>query len=192
MENNTFTAIDPGKSKIGAANFRDGQLESAFLLKIEDGPSDPGERWAHVAHTLYTYDNIIYEMMQVDGRTEGAKISAIMDLCGVIGAICGRTVKQSGHSEIAGYTPSTWNKNRGKGGNQAKILRALKPEEADRLLDATIKSDRDPSCSLFDRSRPKITTYDQLYERAFAEAVGQAEHTIDAVGIGLYHLGRLR
>lgn len=187
-------ALDPGYRKSGIALFDGGSLCYGGLIQV--APSvDLAAHWQEVAKQIdktasragsWRY-SVVSEIMQIDNRTGKAQAKQLLRLSGLAGAVSSFSAGPS-HS----YTPCEWNKNRSKGPNQAKILRALTDEETDRLIERSEKVTDGESKSLFDSLRPPITDSDQLYDRAVDESVGQAEHVLDAVGIGLYHLDRLR
>lgn len=189
-------ALDPGYKQSGIALFKDESLCYGALIKCTPPPIGLAQQAANIAKTIElvckkhnpgAYDlDTVAELMQIDDRTGKAQARELLRLSTIAGAVS--TLGTLSYS----YPPSEWNKNRSKGPNQAKILRALTDEEADRLIERSEKiTDGEPK-PLFDSLRPSITDSDQLYDRAVDESVGQAEHVLDAVGIGLYHLDRLR
>ena len=188
--------LDPGYKKAGAALFGGGDLIYAALIEISEPDRDLARHWSDMAwaieRAIWDYTEPYYnyaaavELMQIDGRTGKAQAAELLRLSGMAGAICALAT-----GEVAGYPPSEWNKNRGKGPNHAKILRALSDEEKTTFLEGEKITDGKRK-NLCGSLRPKIGHPDQLYSRAVDERTGQAEHVLDAVGIGLYHLGRLR
>jgi len=193
----TYTlALDPGYKQSGIALFSDDRLIYAALIEI--APKDNlAAQWQAIAEAtkdainfriLDQYGvNVATEIMQVDGRTGRSQANALLQLQGVAGAVCGFVTT----AESFGYKPSTWNKNRAKSGNHTRILRRLDKHERFDLVYHSEKITDGDKKSLMESLKPKIAGYDQLYERAADEKTGQAEHVLDAVGIGLYHLGRL-
>lgn len=191
MNADTLLAFDPGLSKAGAAVFKEGRLSRAILFKRDQSRHKDAAAWirmadlvlAHTPRQGYRVD-LAYEMMQKDKRSQGAKIASIMQLCGVTGAVA-----WGFGNRVHGYTPSRWNKNRPKAQNHAKILRALDDAETEALLAGRIE-DPDSKTGSRDLFSSKIDA-SALYQNAISDSVGQAEHVLDAVGIGLYHLDRL-
>lgn len=194
-------ALDPGKKQHGVAVFVDGALDSCALIRHTKPPRDSVQRWIELAYIVRdevcdasTTDEIAIELMQVDGRTGKAQASSILDLAGAGGAIVG--LFSADASQASAYTPSQWNRNRAKGPNHAKILRALSLYEREKLLKnaSIIDSDGKKTTrrALWATRRPRIDDYETLYRRAVKTSTGDGEHVLDAIGIGLFHFGRLR
>lgn len=189
-------SLDPGYKKSGIAVFDEDSL--CYGALVQTSPVDDlAVHWQTQTYEIYravrealglfcTY-NVVVEIMQVDDRTGKAQAKQLLRLSGLAGAVSNFSAGSS-HS----YPPSEWNKNRSKGPNHAKILRALTDQEKDDLLVESEKITDGDGKPLFESLRPQIKEADQLYDRAVDEHTGQAEHVLDAVGIGLYHLGRLR
>lgn len=194
-------AVDPGYRQTGLALFEGKTLNEGALLEIGNTDTDLAmhwkdqwqmiEWWLKCATSAFPLSpiSVVTEIMQIDGRTGKAQADALLKLSGTA-AISVSLASDSG--SVAGYTPSEWNKNRPKGPNQGRIIRSLDKKEKERMLKRSVKRD---DCGggrpLFPSLRPAITCPDALYERAIDGRLGMAEHVIDAVGIGLYHLGRL-
>jgi len=188
-------ALDPGYKRSGIALFSGDRLIYAALIEVT--PKDNlAAQWQAIAEavdlaicstTRFDQIDVATEIMQVDGRTGRSQANALLQLQGVAGAVCGFVATAGSF----GYKPSTWNKNRAKGGNHTRILRRLDEHERFDLVYNSHKITDGDKKNLMESLRPKIHIYDQLYERAADEKTGQAEHVLDAVGIGLYHLDRL-
>jgi len=187
-------SLDPGYRQSGIALFYEDMLLYGALIEV-DPLVNLAAHWREVAEQIdktasrvghWRY-SVTTEIMQIDGRTGKAQAGQLLRLSGLAGAVVGEAV-----DDVSSYTPSEWNKNRSKGPNHSKILRALEDEEKTDLLVESEKITNGDRKGLFESLKPKIQTANQLYERAVDERTGQAEHVLDAVGIGLYHLGRLR
>ena len=189
-------ALDPGYKQSGIALFKDESLCYGALIECTPPPIGLAQQAANITGTAsliarkhnpdgYDLDTVV-ELMQIDDRTGKAQARELLRLSTIAGAVS--TLGTLSYS----YTPSEWNKNRSKGGNHCKILRALTDQEKDDLLVKSEKITDGDGKPLFESLRPQIKEADQLYDRAVDERTGQAEHVLDAVGIGLYHLGRLR
>lgn len=172
-----FIAIDPGLRMLGAAYFYQGALQVARLVRVP-GDKANAAAWCSMARAFhdelggFPAKVLVYEMMQRDRRSSGARVDAIMQLCGIIGACA------MGYEGTAGYYPSTWNKNRPKAANQLRILRALNEREVARLLEQ-------PEFKKYKGD------YSLLYDETMGGSAGLCSDVLDAVGIGLYHAGRL-
>ena len=189
-------ALDPGYKQSGIALFKDESLCYGALIECTPPPIGLAQQAANIAGTAsliarkHNPDgcdlDTAVELMQIDDRTGKAQARELLRLSTIAGAVS--TLGTLSYS----YAPSEWNKNRPKGPNHAKILRALTDREKDDLLVEAKKITDGESKSLFKSLRPQITDVHTLYDRAVDERTGQAEHVLDAIGIGLYHLGRLR
>lgn len=167
-------AIDPGLHVLGAAHFVDGVLVRASPIKSPFNGRG-AIAWAAMAREVERWtdgpvDVFAYEMMQLRKKNQSATVPQLFELVGVLGAISALVVDFA--TECEGYLPQQWNKGRPKQINHSRIWRALSPGERACFPQGTenlIKRG-------LDLGRP---------------ALGRTEHALEAVGIGLFHVGRL-
>ncbi len=176
-------AIDPGLRACGCALFVDDMLSSAALVKNTEtklrGPQAHASMAVEVADWLFARDKtsghtLVLEYPRVypnhsNKRSEDP--NDLLELAGVDGALA----SQIGHwGKIRHYFPSDW---KGQVPANACARQVLKKLRADELIQIE-----------------KLEPF--LVNLASREAVDKpvthsAHNTLDAVGIGLHHLGRL-
>lgn len=158
-------AIDPGVHENYVARFADGVLFSVL-------------DWPTGALIRSTYDVCIFERPQFDGRVH----KHVIDLAVNAALLAGSTRAPL----IRGVEPREWKGSQRKPVHHLRIWRALSPAERkvlpddthDRITKAILKGAKDAW------RKPSVTYY--------GKAKGSEIHNVvDAVGLGLFQLGRL-
>lgn len=172
----TLIAIDPGGARKGcsAVEFSDGVLSGAF---------------ARIDHT-FRVDRVVVERPQQDGRSRAVPPSVLIDLSWEGAMLAGRFVGANPGCEFRAYSPDDWK------GTVAKAL-----HHKDRILPALTCEER----VVIEAAFPEFTG--QIAEAVRHGALSRwAPHAnahylpvasrlpdvLDAVGLGLFDLGRIK
>lgn len=173
-----LVAVDPGLSGCGVAIFRDGQLHWAGLVTAA-GAGRGVQRWIPLCERVVSEVWSIIECDEIEmvcefprlraaGRQVGATHSVdpadLMELAGFVGCLCGMVSARLTHNQPAVVLPEQW-----KGGTPKEICHA--------------------------RIRKRLTASSERDNLALTERVvrpSALHNVLDAVGIGLWRLGRLK
>ncbi len=169
-------ALDPSMNSAGVALFRDGVLRACARVKsTANSTNDPGQRWVTMAREIVHWSRgdvdrpggtpsvFVFERPQVYRAGRGGKNpNDLFGLAGVAGAVAA-LLAHDAHIEIRTYTPAEWI---GQIPKTKTVAGALTSVRARRILGPL-----------------------SLAEHALVPAQHDA---VDAVGIGLHSLGRLR
>lgn len=158
-----LVAIDPGLRHLGVAEFWDGILQRAFLVKSNVPHVRGPEAWRaflgapvpdepiRLGQYLAASDVVVLELQQVYRTTPNA--SDLLQVNGVTGALAGATTES-----VIGYLPREWKGSTPKDIHHKRVLAKLSTREASGI--------------------PVM-------------AKSLLHNCLDAVGLGLFHLGRM-
>lgn len=173
-----LVSLDPGLRECGVAQF-DGPRLVDCAMPVSGNWNGRGiEAWVAMADAAAEWiltrepEVFVYEMMQPYQGNSAAKNENLLQLTAVLGAV-GAALARRGGIRFVSYLPAQW-----KG--QVK-----KDVHHRRITGATGKSTG--------QWRPGILTQEELglFDRARqGVAAGKQHNILDAIGIGLYHVGR--
>ena len=163
-----FVAIDPGLRHCGMAQYMDGRLVRAALVRTADRGARDAAAWRAMASVFASVAQgraLVIERMQADQRTRRAQVASLLDVAAVSGAI----VAVGGWSHVVTIEPREWSRGLPKTARGVRVMSRLS----------------DPELVALDASEC------QIKEVRAGKVTGATDHILDAVGIGLHYLGRL-
>ena len=188
-------AIDPGMNSPGIAVFCESGLVHASRVEIpaEYASRDDGERWLRVAEVIvchirvYTVDTVIFERPQwyAKAKSKGDP-NQLAGVAGVaactVGILSTLDLDRRTSIDVFSPTPAEWvgqlskvcphcNGAKGRGRGKARVLC--------------------PECKGSDWETPRGRRIRSRLSPAELALVPDQNDAIDAVGLGLFHLGRL-
>lgn len=182
-----FLAIDPGLNSPGVALFKSDVLIAAARIRVPDEFAEfsPGERWCEVAQLIarwvMTLDDILHVVFErpqwyARGKSKGDP-NQLAGVAGVAAAVCGILTGVNGDRPlISSPTPAEWI------GQLSKVCPACKGKAKKKCAECRGSAWETPR-GRFIRKR--------LSEAELALVPDQND-AIDAVGLGLFILGRLK
>lgn len=166
-------SLDPGLRDFGVARFVNGELVEAKTLS---GPSeDRGpSAWRHNARKFgRRFDEdvglFVYEKPRVREGKRGYS-GDLFELVGSLAAIASLAHLPERAEGYEAYQPREWIGSRPKEANHFRIWRELSESERE-AFDVSVED---------------------MQDRVESDSMGSLEHCLEAVGVGLYHLERLR
>jgi hypothetical protein len=173
----TLVAIDPGLRVLGMAEFEDGALTGAHLVRNPNQTDRGAQAWLAIAiETLRAAgaaepDLLVHELMQVyDTKGQKGDQADLIELAGVAGTVAGVLFAERALS----YVPREWKGNLPKKVHHKRGVAALYTAELETLMECP------------DAPADLVT----FLETASAEALFR--NVLDAVCLGLFQLGRLK
>jgi len=158
-----LVSIDPGVKVAGAAVFMDGKLTRACFVRAETR----GHAYQIATDLRAATGEADVVAVETPQQYPGSPVPrhAVQSLEGVVGAVSAVYAPPGSGVRVVRYLPRAWKGQAPKEIMFRRILLRLTDEEAKRVPDLILSLDK------------KGSVY---------------HHAIDAVGIGLHHLGRLK
>lgn len=171
-------SVDPGKRVMGAAVFYYGKLVKAKVLTGREKGGKFADCWRELGRefddVMPIGDALAYEMPQIWKGGKNTNPDHILDLIGVLGAISHSINLR--HAKFHAYRPGQWTKSKKKHVRQPLVIKRLSKD----------KDEVDVLRAEFGKTPQQIT-----HAARRRQNLGDIDHVLDAIGVGLYHLRRL-